>query len=216
MLYNKGKQVRGMGELPPMPTNPGGIFGAEYTNNVVDASVAYYEAVRLGKPTEAQIALDNWTRLRQQAGGSPFVPAVGLDAAYANQQVAVQAAKIATNNQGVVPSQAVTTVVPITPNQTVNNSSPTPKTSPTVTTHMLEGDDLFTSIKNGLTNLADKLNPMNYVSTLGSNIPSEEWISGLPNWATIAIGLGIIAAPMLLKGDGDLGMGISSRGRRRY
>jgi hypothetical protein len=221
MLYHNGKhgfRRRGIGDLPPMPANPGGIFGAEYTNNVVDASTRYYEAVRLGQPAAASQALADWTALRQNAGGSAFVPAVGMDVAYANQaanqmyaqqQATPQSSPTANNIPPTTPVSTPTNVVPV--QQTTTNAvSPTPETTPTVTANMLQGDSLGVTLSNFLS----KLNPLNYVSTLGSNIPADEWISGLPNWATIAIGLGIIAVPMLFKGGDSEFMGYSPRRRR--
>lgn len=229
MIHHNGKhgfRRRGLGDLPPMPANPGGIFGAEYTNNVVDASTRYYEAVRLGQPAAASQALAEWTALRQNAGGSAFVPAVGMDVAFANQaanqmyasqvgnqQATPQGSPTATNAPPTQPANTPTNVIPIQPAVTSNNTSPTPDTSPTVTANMLQGDSLGVT----LSNMLSKLNPMNYVSTLGSNIPSDEWISGLPNWATIAIGLGIIAVPMLFGGSSGSGgefVGFSPRRRR--
>ena len=67
---------------------------------------------------------------------------------------------------------------------------------------MLESDTVWSGIKDVL----NDLNPVNYVDTLASNDPNREWINGLPNWATIGIGLAVIGIWSLKSGEGVLGM----------
>lgn len=106
---------------------------------------------------------------------------------------------------------------PATPIVTTNSLSPSPQDqqTPTVTTSMFESGSVWSNIKDALQNL----NPVNYVDTLASNDPNREWINGLPNWATIGIGLAIIGIWSLKSGEGfgsDLGGGFSmSKPRRR-
>lgn len=85
---------------------------------------------------------------------------------------------------------------------TVNAQSPSPQdeTTPAVTTSMLE-TSLGDKVQSALSSFLDTINPLNYVDTIGSNDPNKEWVSGLPNWATIGIGLAIVGIASLATGE---------------
>lgn len=106
-----------------------------------------------------------------------------------------------------------TTTTAITTTQGSNQGGVNNPTTPTVTTQMLQTDTGYLPPNDFLSQLANTLDPRNYVSDIANSTPDTWWIPGVPNWVTIGVPLGVLGFMVINSGSGD--MGVSSMTVRR-